>query len=86
MTIAKQLTAIGITQMYSPVCDVNINPKNPEIGVRSFGDDPKMVAKQVVALIKGLQEGGIAATGKHFPGRGDSGTDAHDVLEVLGMS
>jgi len=86
LTIAKQLTAIGITQMYSPVCDVNINPKNPEIGVRSFGDDPKMVAKQVVALIKGLQEGGIAATGKHFPGRGDSGTDAHDVLEVLGMS
>jgi len=86
LTIAKQLSAIGITQMYSPVCDVNINPKNPEIGVRSFSDDPKMAAEHAVALIKGLQEGGIACTGKHFPGRGDSVTDAHDVLEILSMS
>ncbi|RQW04480.1 hypothetical protein EH222_11165 [candidate division KSB1 bacterium] len=82
-TIAKMLTAIGVTQMYSPVCDVNINPKNPEIGVRSFSDDPEMCAKHAVALIKGLQGGGIAATAKHFPGRGDSATDAHDVLEVI---
>ncbi|HEY9167548.1 MAG TPA: glycoside hydrolase family 3 N-terminal domain-containing protein [Candidatus Kryptonia bacterium] len=82
-TIAKQLSAIGVTQMYSPVCDVNINPKNPEIGVRSFGDDPEVCAKQAVALIKGLQDGGIAATAKHFPGRGDSATDAHDVLDVI---
>jgi beta-N-acetylhexosaminidase len=86
LTIAKQLSAIGITQMYSPVCDVNINPKNPEIGVRSFSDNPQMAAEHAVALIKGLQEGGIAASGKHFPGRGDSVTDAHDVLEVLNMS
>ncbi len=83
LTIAKQLSAIGVTQMYSPVCDVNINPKNPEIGVRSFGDDPEVCAKNAVALIKGLQEGGIAATAKHFPGRGDSATDAHDVLDVI---
>jgi beta-N-acetylhexosaminidase len=83
LTIGKQLSAIGVTQMYSPVCDVNINPKNPEIGVRSFGDDPEMVAKHAVALIKGLQDGGIAATAKHFPGRGDSATDAHDVLDVI---
>jgi len=83
LTIAKQLSAIGVTQMYSPVCDVNINPKNPEIGVRSFGDDPEICAKHAVALIKGLQDGGIAATAKHFPGRGDSATDAHDVLDVI---
>ncbi len=83
LTIAKQLSAIGITQMYSPVCDVNINPKNPEIGVRSFSDDPKVCAEHVVALLKGFQDGGIAATAKHFPGRGDSVTDAHDVLEVI---
>ncbi len=83
LTIAKQLSAIGVTQMYSPVCDVNINPKNPEIGVRSFGDDPETCAKYAVALIKGLQDGGIAATAKHFPGRGDSATDAHDVLDVI---
>ncbi|MGO9482486.1 MAG: glycoside hydrolase family 3 protein [Candidatus Kryptoniota bacterium] len=83
LTIAKQLSAIGVTQMYSPVCDVNINPKNPEIGVRSFSDDPEMAAKHAVALIRGLQDGGIAATAKHFPGRGDSATDAHDVLDVI---
>ncbi len=82
-TIAKQLSNIGVTQMYSPVCDVNINPKNPEIGVRSFSDDPEVCAKHAVAFIKGLQDGGIAATAKHFPGRGDSFTDAHDVLEVI---
>jgi beta-N-acetylhexosaminidase len=84
-TIARQLTAIGITQMYSPVCDVNTNPRNPEIGVRSFGDDPQVCAEHAVALIKGLQDGGIAASAKHFPGRGNSGTDAHDVLEILDM-
>jgi beta-N-acetylhexosaminidase len=83
LTIGRQLSAIGVTQMYSPVCDVNINPKNPEIGVRSFGDDPEICAKHAVALIKGLQAGGIAATAKHFPGRGDSATDAHDVLDVI---
>jgi beta-N-acetylhexosaminidase len=83
LTIAQQLSAIGVTQMYSPVCDVNINPKNPEIGVRSFSDDPEICAKHAVALLKGFQDGGIAATAKHFPGRGDSATDAHDVLDVI---
>jgi beta-N-acetylhexosaminidase len=83
LTIAQQLSAMGVTQMYSPVCDVNINPKNPEIGVRAFSDDPEICAKHAVALIKGFQDGGIAATAKHFPGRGDSATDAHDVLDVI---
>ena len=83
LTIAKQLSNIGVTQMYSPVCDVNINPKNPEIGIRSFSDDPETCAKHAVALLKGFQDGNIAATAKHFPGRGDSFTDAHDVLEVI---
>jgi len=83
LTIARQLAAIGVTQMYSPVCDVNINPKNPEIGIRSFSDDPETCATHAVALVKGFQDGGIAATAKHFPGRGDSATDAHDVLDVI---
>lgn len=83
LTIAKQLSNMGITQMYSPVCDVNLNPNNPEIGVRSFGDDPELCARQAVALIRGLQDGNIAASAKHFPGRGDSATDAHDVLDVI---
>ncbi|MEJ2628856.1 MAG: glycoside hydrolase family 3 N-terminal domain-containing protein [bacterium] len=85
-TIGKMLSTMGVTQMYSPVCDVNTNPKNPEIGVRSFSDDPEICAKHAVALIKGLQDNGIATTAKHFPGRGSSGTDAHDVLEVLDLS
>jgi beta-N-acetylhexosaminidase len=67
--------------MYSPVCDVNINPKNPEIGIRSFSDNPKICAEHVAAIVRGYQEGGIAATAKHYPGRGDSATDAHDVLD-----
>ncbi|MCJ7729562.1 MAG: hypothetical protein MUO27_06770 [Sedimentisphaerales bacterium] len=83
LTIAKQLSAIGVTQIYSPVCDVNINPKNPEIGVRSFSDDPETCAKHAVALLTGFQDGNIAATAKHFPGRGDSATDAHDVLDII---
>jgi beta-N-acetylhexosaminidase len=81
LTIARQLSAMGVTQMYSPVCDVNINPKNPEIGIRSFSDDPKTCAEHVTAIVRGYQEGGIAATAKHYPGRGDSETDAHDVLD-----
>ena len=70
------------TQFYHPVCDVNINPLNPEIGVRSFGDDPKVCAKFVEATVRGYQDAGIVATIKHFAGRGDSATDAHDTLDV----
>jgi beta-N-acetylhexosaminidase len=79
---AKQCAAMGITQFYHPVCDVNINPLNPEIGVRSFGDDPKVCAKFIEATVRGYQDAGIVATIKHFAGRGDSATDAHDTLDV----
>jgi beta-N-acetylhexosaminidase len=80
--LARQMAAIGVTQFYHPVCDVNINPLNPEIGVRSFGDDPQVCAAHVEATVRGYQDAGIVATAKHFPGRGDSATDAHDVLDV----
>ena len=81
-TLGKQMALIGITQFYHPVCDVNINPLNPEIGVRSFGDDPKVCAKFIDATVRGYQDAGIVATVKHFAGRGDSATDAHDVLDT----
>jgi beta-N-acetylhexosaminidase len=81
-TLGKQMALIGITQFYHPVCDVNINPLNPEIGVRSFGDDPKKCAKFIEATVRGYQDAGIVATIKHFAGRGDSATDAHDTLDV----
>jgi beta-N-acetylhexosaminidase len=80
--LGRQMAAIGVTQFYHPVCDVNINPKNPEIGVRSFGDDPQACARHVEATVRGYQDAGIVATAKHFAGRGDSATDAHDVLDV----
>ncbi len=80
--LGRQMAAIGVTQFYHPVCDVNINPKNPEIGVRSFGDDPAVCARHVEATVRGYQDAGVVATAKHFAGRGDSATDAHDVLDV----
>ena len=85
-TLAKICSNMGVTQFYHPVCDCNTNLKNPEIGVRSFGDDPEACAAHVAATVKGYQDANVAATGKHYPGRGSSGTDAHDVLEVLKLS
>lgn len=85
-TLARICSNMGITQFYHPVCDCNTNLKNPEIGVRSFGDDPEACAAHVAATVKGYQDANVAATGKHYPGRGSSGTDAHDVLEVLKLS
>jgi beta-N-acetylhexosaminidase len=80
--MARQMAAIGVTQFYHPVCDVNINPLNPEIGVRSFGDNVKVISKYIAATVRGYEDAGITATVKHFAGRGDSATDAHDVLDV----
>ncbi|HES59813.1 MAG: glycoside hydrolase family 3 C-terminal domain-containing protein [Calditrichaceae bacterium] len=80
--MGRQMAAMGVTQFYHPVCDVNINPLNPEIGVRSFGDDPDVCAKFIDATVRGYEDAGVTATIKHFAGRGDSATDAHDVLDV----
>jgi beta-N-acetylhexosaminidase len=80
--MARQMAAMGVTQFYHPVCDVNINPLNPEIGVRSFGDDVSVISKFIDATVRGYEDAGITATIKHFAGRGDSATDAHDVLDV----
>lgn len=81
LTVGRQLSAMGVTQIYSPVCDVNVNPRNPEIGIRSFSDDPQVCAEHAAAIVRGYQDGGLVATAKHYPGRGDSATDAHDVLD-----
>ena len=75
--MARQLRAMGITCVQSPVVDVNIDPRNPEIGARSFGDDPEQVAQFALAAMQGMQDGGVITTAKHFPGRGDSSSDAH---------
>jgi beta-N-acetylhexosaminidase len=75
--IGQQLSAIGVTNIHSPVLDVNMNPENPEINIRAFGDDPKIIAEYALASIHGLMDGGLVPTAKHFPGRGDSDIDAH---------
>jgi len=74
---AEELRSLGINTDFAPVLDVNNDPGNPVIGVRSFSDDPKIVAEYGTAYIDGLQCNGIIATLKHFPGHGDTNTDSH---------
>ncbi|MFD8174312.1 glycoside hydrolase family 3 protein [Streptomyces sp. NPDC059709] len=78
-----ELNALGIRQDYSPVADVNVNPANPVIGVRSFGADPDAVAELVAAEVTGYQRSGVAACAKHFPGHGDTATDSHTGFPVI---
>jgi beta-N-acetylhexosaminidase len=78
--LGRELAALGINVNYAPCVDVNVNPQNPVVGVRSFGGDPSLVAELAAALIKGMQSQGLAATAKHFPGHGDTATDSHHGL------
>ncbi|MDQ3427478.1 MAG: hypothetical protein M3477_06570 [Gemmatimonadota bacterium] len=75
--------AVGIHLAFAPVADVNNNPANPIINTRAFGEDPAEVGRLVAAQIHGLQEHGMLATAKHFPGHGDTGTDSHIALPVI---
>ncbi|ORX59230.1 glycoside hydrolase family 3 protein [Piromyces finnis] len=81
--MGKHLMALGINMNMAPSLDTNNNPKNPIIGVRSFSDNPDIVGKFGVSLIKGMQDEGIIATAKHFPGHGDVEMDSHLGLPVL---
>jgi beta-N-acetylhexosaminidase len=81
--IARQLGAMGIQMVHSPVCDVNLNPRNPEINIRAFSDSPETCSSYAAQMSKGIMDGGIIPTAKHFPGRGDSGVDAHKGLPTL---
>lgn len=78
-----ELRAMGINQNYAPDADVNVNPANPVIGVRSFGADPRAVADLVAAQVKGYQSAGIATAAKHFPGHGDTTDDSHTSLPTI---
>lgn len=81
--MAIQAKRMGIHFNFAPVLDINVNPANPIIGNRSFGEDKENVTKRALALMKGIQSQGIYATGKHFPGHGDTGTDSHYSLPYL---
>jgi len=78
--------ALGFHIDFSPILDVNNNPANPVISTRSFGEDPALVARLGTAFIRGVQEHGMIATGKHFPGHGDTGTNSHLALPVVRVS
>jgi beta-N-acetylhexosaminidase len=80
---ARELRALGVNVNYAPVCDVANNPANPALGIRSFGDDPEQVGRLAAATVRGLQDGGVAATAKHFPGAGDTAADPHHELPLV---
>jgi beta-N-acetylhexosaminidase len=83
---ALEARAVGIHLPFAPVLDVNNNPDNPIINVRSFGEDPALVARLGTAFVRGVQEHGAIATGKHFPGHGDTGVDSHLALPLIEAS
>ena len=80
---ALEARTMGVHVPFAPVLDVNNNPDNPIINIRSFGEDPNAVAALGAAFVRGLQDYGAVATGKHFPGHGDTGTDSHLDLPVI---
>ena len=82
--IAEQLGKIGVHVNFAPVADVNNNSENPVINYRSFGEDVEKVCKKSYAYAKGLQDGGILANAKHFPGHGDTDVDSHKDLPTIG--
>ncbi|MFZ5814382.1 MAG: glycoside hydrolase family 3 N-terminal domain-containing protein [Bacillota bacterium] len=81
--MGRELASLGFNLNWAPVMDVNCNPRNPVIGIRSFGDEPRGVVAMGIAMIEGMQEGGVAATAKHFPGHGDTVIDSHHGLPVV---
>src|SRR5256714_7737100 len=82
----REARALGIQQIYAPVADVNNNAANPVINVRSYGEDPKDVARFVAAFVDGAQHAGVIATAKHFPGHGDTATDSHRGLPEIDVT
>ena len=81
--IAEEMRAIGVNWLFAPVADINNNPDNPVISIRSFGEDPARVAAFVSEAVRGVRDGGALSTLKHFPGHGDTATDSHIGLATI---
>jgi beta-N-acetylhexosaminidase len=81
--LAAELKAVGITLDYAPVLDIHTNPKNPVIGDRALAENAELVGTLGAAIVRGLQEHGVAACGKHFPGHGDTNVDSHLDLPIV---
>ena len=84
--IAQQCKRLGVNINFAPVVDVNSNPNNPIINNRSFGENPYRVAQKSLAYMQGLQDGGVMACAKHFPGHGDTDSDSHKTLPTINHS
>ncbi|HEV2861968.1 MAG TPA: glycoside hydrolase family 3 N-terminal domain-containing protein [Pyrinomonadaceae bacterium] len=82
-TTAEEARALGVNWLFGPVADINNNPDNPVINVRSFGEDPRRVAEFVAASVRGARDGGALSTVKHFPGHGDTAVDSHIGLPTI---
>ena len=81
--VARQCREMGIHINFAPAIDVNSNPQNPVIGTRAFGSDPENVARKGIAYAKGLEDNGVLAVAKHFPGHGDTSEDSHKTLPTI---
>lgn len=84
--IAEECKRLGVHMNFAPVVDINSNPANPVIGMRSFGQDRENVTSKGLAYMQGLQENNVIATAKHFPGHGDTDTDSHKTLPIISLS
>ena len=84
--IGEHCKRLGIHFNFAPVVDINTNPKNPIIGNRSFGEDRVNVTNKALAFMQGMQEAGVLASAKHFPGHGDTETDSHKTLPTISFS
>jgi len=84
--LGRELAAMGVNVNYAPVLDLNTNPRNPSLGIRAFGDDPTLAATLGAALVEGMQSAGVAATLKHFPGKGEAAVDSHYKMPVIAHS
>src|SRR5688572_17204526 len=83
---AREARALGVYHVYAPVADVNNNAANPVINVRSYGEDPAAVGRFVAAFVEGVQNAGVIATAKHFPGHGDTAVDSHRGLPEIDVT
>lgn len=86
LEVARQMKRLGVHVSFSPDVDVNVNAANPVINYRSFGEDPGLVARKGIAYMRGLQNGGVITTAKHFPGHGDTNQDSHTSLPLISAS
>jgi beta-N-acetylhexosaminidase len=82
-SLGAELAAVGVNLDFAPVADVNTNPQNPVIGIRSFGSESDLVARHAAASVRGFQRAGVAACAKHFPGHGDTSVDSHLALPFV---